>query len=98
MNLDRIEAAVKSIRRNARALAWLTEYGVQYTGNRDGDQARFELNMYFAGSCPGASEACAMIEGYAAISLPDLVTTAIDNCRNTIAMERAAIAEELGSE
>lgn len=96
MNLDRIDSAVKSIRRNARALSWLQEHGTKLTG--DDSQARFELSLYFAGGCVGAEEAAAMLESYARLSLAELVQTAIKNCNNTIAMDRSAIAEELGKE
>lgn len=94
MNFDRMEAALRSIRANSEALEWLEEYGAQITGEEP--DTYFEFNFRFAHGKPGASAAARFIEKYARRALPMLVQQAVENCRNTIAMDRAAISEEMG--
>ena len=95
MDVRRIKSAVAIIERHQRALAWLEEYGSQLTGTNP-TEISFEADVRFARSCHGASDAAEMLGNYARRSVPDLVRVAIENCRNTIAMEKAAIQEEAG--
>jgi len=94
MNNARIKSAIAEIEKCERALAWLEEYGSQLTGEKG--QFEFHPRAYFAGSCEGADQAMGMLASFARLSLPELVKTSIENCRNTIVMSKSAILEEVG--
>jgi hypothetical protein len=93
MDAHRIKSALANIERNERALEWLEKYGTQLSIDSG---LRFEPVLSFAGSCTGADEASEMIAGYARKLVPELVQTSIQNCRNTIELDMAAIREEVG--
>lgn len=95
MDTARIERATKLIREHETALGWLNEYGVMLTGKSEADEAQIEIELRFAGSCPGAYEATRILEAYARVNLPEIVAAAIRSCNNTIAMERDAIRQAL---
>ncbi|MDK4703858.1 hypothetical protein PH562_16525 [Rhizobium sp. CNPSo 4062] len=94
MNTARIESAAKAISENKKALEWLLQYGTQLTG-RDRDQASLSVHLNFASALAGAKEAEKILSSFASINLPEIVQTAIRNCRNTIELEREAIRREL---
>ena len=91
MNTSRIIQAANDIAEHETALKWLREFGPKLTG-KDGASVNITLN--FAGSCVGAKEAARMLEAYAALDLPNLVSTAIRSCENTIELCRSVIADE----
>lgn len=93
MNTIRISQAVRDIEENTAALKWLEEFGPQFTG-RDKSQADVAVHLNAASACPGAKEAAAVISAFARLSLPDLIKTATQNCRNTIELAKSAICEE----
>lgn len=94
MRIDRIQTCANRIAENEAALKWLEEYGVQLTG-RDKDAATVSIRLAYAGAFAGAKEAERVLTALARFELPRIVESAIRNCRNTIAMDREAIREEL---
>lgn len=94
MNVARIETAAKTISENEKALEWLLVYGVQLTG-KDNEQASMSVHLGFAAACTGAKEAEKILSSFARINIPEIVQTAIRNCRNTIELESDAIRREL---
>lgn len=97
MNIDRIKRAAAEIEKNTVALKWLEEYGASYTGHGR-NEATFDVHLHLASACPGAKEAQEIITSFARISLPDLIKTATQNCRNTIAICEDAIRAEASNE
>lgn len=93
MNAARIQQALNDIKEYGAALAWLEEYGKGIDG-RDRDAATVSVTLYRASACPGAPEAAKTLGAYARLSLPALVETSIQSCRNTIEMAKSAIREE----
>lgn len=93
MNTVRIAQALKDIEDNTVALKWLEEYGVKLDG-RSSDSIGITVNPSFAGSCVGAKEAAKVLASFIRLDIDLTVKTAITNCRNTIELARAAIAEE----
>lgn len=93
MNITRISIAIEDIQRNTAALKWLEEYGVKLDGrSKDSFDLRFDPN--FAASCSGAKEAAEVMAAFIRLDIGMIVQTSIRNCRNTIELCRAAIAEE----
>lgn len=92
MDNTRILQSIQRIERNERALKWLEEYGIQLTGAAD--QFMFDPRLKLASACTGASDAAEMLASYARRELPKLVQVCIQNCRNTIEMDKSAIREE----
>ena len=93
MNTVRIIQAVTDIEHNAAALKWLEEYGLQLDG-RSKEHLTISVTLHFAGSCPGSREAQGILANFARLNIAEIVAKSINNCRNTIALAKSAIAEE----
>lgn len=91
MNTARIQEAVKQIDRCKLALDWMEKCGA----NVATDPASFlSFNPSVGGRVDGFSEASTKIEAHAMKMLPEIIKIAMQDCRNTIELSRAAIAEE----
>lgn len=93
MNIDNIKRAAAEIEKNTVALKWLEEYGASYT-DHGRNEVTFEIRLHYASACPGAKEAQEIMSSLARRSLPVLIKTATQNCRNTIAICEDAIRGE----
>jgi len=96
MNEARISAAAGQIAKRRTALLWLEQYGVNLTGRSDSDSASVSVHLNYASACPGAKEAAEVLSSYGRVHLPEIVKSAIECCRNDIAMAIDAIREEVG--
>lgn len=97
MNTTRIKQMAVEIEKNEAALKWLTTYGSSLTG-RSRDEAEVSVRLNTASACPGAKEAEGVLCSFAKLSLPNLVTISIQNCKNTIDICRNAIRDEASKE
>lgn len=97
MDAEKVARQAKKIDSRRKALAWLDERGSKMTGHDDDYETSFSMKLMFAASCPGASEATEMMQAYARAHLPAIVKSAIECCRNDIAIAREAIETELAS-
>lgn len=93
MNTARISSSVQTITEHQAALSWLLEYGGELTGRSDA--ASVKVMLSFAGGIAGARGAERVLSACATLSLPELVSAAIRNCENTIALCTDAIREEV---
>lgn len=94
IDTQRIRTAVATIERQSAALDWLENYGVQLSGKDDGNVS-VRIDVGFAGSCEGHSQAMAVMSSYMRLSTPDIVATSITSCRNDIQIARDQILSEL---
>lgn len=87
----KIISAAKKIDERQKALKWFEEYGHRLT--KDGSDSDVSVRIFHAGSCPGADEATDILSAYAKLSVPDLVKTAVECCRNDIEIFQRQISE-----
>lgn len=91
-NYDRISQSVSSIKEHELALKWINEYGFE---SADKHHIRVVITQEVASACVGAKEAARVLAAYSRLAMPEIVKTAAQSCRNTIEIEREAIAAEL---
>lgn len=89
MDLDLISAAIRDIKELQAALAWLKEYTAQ-------DETSFVLYIRpgFASACVGAKEAAAQLTAIARLHISEIVSHAIEDAENTMALRREQIVRE----
>jgi hypothetical protein len=94
MDASKIIFWATRMERNQKALAWLEEHGGKFDG-RDGNAKVTVAELRLAGGCAGASEALDVINSYATLSIPSLIGSAIESCRNTIQIDAQCIRDEI---
>lgn len=92
-NYARIQSAAKEMQECEDAISWLEQYGRGLTER--GDSIGISINLNHASACPGAHVAAKVLLAYTRLEIPKIVETAIVSCRNTIVIDREAIADEL---
>lgn len=97
MNTTRIHQALRDIEENKLALMWLEDNGADFDG-RNKEDATVTVNLKKASALTGAKEAQIVLSAFARLSLPALIETAKQNCRNTIEISENAIREEAASQ
>jgi hypothetical protein len=95
MNSEKIKRLLDRIDVNSAALKWLHEHAPSMRIEVDHNDFKFIFKPILAAGCDGASEASDVIASMARIEARRLFEMAAQNCRNTIEIDRAAIAREV---
>ena len=90
MDTTRIAEANKAIAACEAAMGWFETHGHSLS-----EKGAVRMDLGIINQTDGASDASRMLRAYAIKALPDLVETCLQNCRNTIEIERDAIRREL---
>ena len=98
MDHNRVKLASENIEECERALRWLLKYGTELKNGIMNGEFSMAFTPRYAAGCDGAICASSKIANWAKFSIEKIVKDAIEDCRNTIEIEKTAIMAELDKE
>lgn len=97
MDTNRAKFLIDRIGYNARALEWLIACSSNLSSEVEANDFKFTFAPVVGGSCTGAREAAEVIASMARLEIKRLTDMAVENCQNTIEVDRASLVREVGA-
>ena len=97
MDATKAKWLIDRIASNSRALEWLIECSPNLSSEVEANDFKFTFAPVLGSACDGAREAAEVISSMARLEIRRLTDMAVENCRNTIEVDRASLIREVGT-